>query len=225
MAVTAIRTVIIYIVLIVALRLMGKRQLGDLQPIELVVTLMISDLASVPMQESGVPLVSGLLPIFVLVSLEILLSALMLKSSLFSRWITGTPMVVLRHGQPLPHTMKKLRMTVEDLSEKLRGQGVFDFRDVDTALVETDGSVSVFLRTDRQPAQRGDLPQPPPHEAVPLIIVSDGKPCDWAMAACGWDTEKLQKTLRRNRRELQDIFVMTAAGDGSYTIIPKEEAR
>ena len=112
MAITAIRTVLIYILIIAAMRIMGKRQLGELQPVELVVTLLISDMAAVPMQESGIPLLSGVLPILILVALELLLSGLMLKSPFFSRLISGNPIVLVREGELQQSALKKMRMTV-----------------------------------------------------------------------------------------------------------------
>ena len=120
MAITAIRTVIIYIFIITAMRIMGKRQLGELQPVELVVTLLISDLAAVPMQESGMPLLNGLIPILILVSLELLLSGAMLKLPWVSRLITGNPITILRDGQLDQKALKKLRMTVDDLKMCIR---------------------------------------------------------------------------------------------------------
>ena len=129
MAITAIRTVIIYIFIITAMRIMGKRQLGELQPVELVVTLLISDLAAVPMQESGMPLLNGLIPILILVSLELLLSGAMLKLPWVSHLITGNPITIIRDGQLDQKALKKLRMTVEDLTENLRGMDYFDIED------------------------------------------------------------------------------------------------
>ena len=120
MAITAIRTVIIYIFIITAMRIMGKRQLGELQPVELVVTLLISDLAAVPMQESGMPLLNGLIPILILVSLELLLSGAMLKLPWVSRLITGNPITIIRDGQLDQKALKKLRMTVDDLIARFK---------------------------------------------------------------------------------------------------------
>ena len=226
MTVTAIRTVIIYILLILAMRLMGKRQIGDLQHIELVVTLLISDLAVVPMQDPGTPLMSGLLPIFLLVALEILLSAWMLKSPSFARLVTGNPIVVIQNGTLLPSAMKKLRLTVNDLTENLRGQGIFDLSDVDTAIVETDGTISTYLRTERQPARRRDVTSKTvPPEPVPMVIISDGRPCEWAMDVCGWDHDRLNQTLQRDGITQDNVFLMTADAMGNYTIVPKGDGK
>ena len=150
MAISAIRTVIIYIFIIAAMRIMGKRQLGELQPVELVVTLLISDLAAVPMQESGMPLLNGLIPIVVLVALELLLSGLMLKSSGFSKLISGNPIVIIRDGKLDQKALKRLRLTVEDLMETLRQQNAFDIREIEYAIAETNGK--------NQPVHEAGLP-------------------------------------------------------------------
>lgn len=222
MAVSAVRTVIIYVVLMVSLRLMGKRQLGDLQPIELVVTLLISDLAAVPMQEPGTPLLAGLIPIFVLVALELLLSGLMMKCPAFARAVSGSPIVVIRHGKPLPDAMCKLRLTLDDLSDSLRKQGYFDLRDIDTAIVETGGSISVYPRPHKRPLQCGDT-HLYPREPVPMILVEDGQPCDWAMKLCGWDRTRLDRVLRKEQISIGQVFMMIADEDGGYTVTLKGE--
>lgn len=222
MAVNAVRTVIIYIVLMVSLRLMGKRQLGDLQPIELVVTLLISDLAAVPMQEPGTPLLTGLVPIFVLVALELLLSGLMMKSPAFARAVSGSPIVVVRHGKPIPAAMRKLRLTLDDLSDSLRQQGYFDLRDIDAAIVETGGSISVYPVAEKRPLQCGDAGLNP-HEPPPMVIVQDGRPCDWAMSLCGWDTARLDRVMHAEKTRIERVFMMIADEDGGYSITLKGE--
>jgi len=224
MTVTAIRTVIIYVMLIIAMRLMGKRQLGDMQPIELVVTLLIADLAAIPMQEPGTPLVTGLASIFVLVTLEILFSVLRLKSPAFGRLVSGSPIVVVKDGKPLKNALRRLRLTVEDLTDTLRTQDVFDLQDVDTAIVETNGKISVFLKSEKQPTCRSDLAVMT-KESLPLPVVSDGEFCVWAMQAVGWNKASVARALARNRTKLKDVFLMTAAADGSFKIVKNGEAK
>ena len=222
MTVTAIRTVIIYITLVIAMRLMGKRQLGDMQPIELVVTLLIADLAAIPMQEPGTPLVTGIVAIFVLVALEILFSVLRMKSPGFGRLVSGSPMVVIQNGKPLKNILRRLRLTNEDLTDTLRTQGVFDLREVDTAIVETNGKISVFLKADKQPVNKGDLAVMT-REKMPLPVVSDGSFCEWAMHAVAWDKAAVCRALARNRLKLGDVFLMTADADGNFCIVKNRE--
>lgn len=223
MTITAIRTVILYIFLIVAMRVMGKRQLGELQPVELVVTLLISDLAAVPMQESGLPLLNGLIPILILVSLELLLSGWMLKSPWMSRLISGKPVPVIRDGVLDQKALKKLRLTVEDLTESLRLQNIFDLRDVAYAVVETNGQISVFPTPARQPVTCGDIQAVGPDNGMPLVVVSDGKSQTWAMQVCGVDEAWISGILTENACPRDEVFLMTATKTRDYCLIRKQE--
>ena len=224
MTITAIRTVIIYIVIIAAMRIMGKRQLGELQPVELVVTLLISDLAAVPMQESGMPLLIGLVPIFVLVAMELLLSALMLKLPWFSRMVSGSPIVLINNGKLDQKSLKRMRLTLDDLMETLREQNVFDIRDIQYAIAETNGKISVFPVPEKQPTTCGDIGQVPPNSGMPLVVISDGQYNDWAMELCDLDREWVEKILQKKKCRKDDIFIMTVNKAREYHIIRKEIA-
>ncbi len=144
MLILLLRTVLIYAFIILAVRLMGKRQVSDMQTSELVITLIISDIAAIPMQGVEQPLLSGLLPIMVLVALEITLSILMLKSSKFRNIICGNPIVIIREGKILEKELKKLRISYEDLYSLLRQQEVFDVNEIKYGIVETNGSISLL---------------------------------------------------------------------------------
>lgn len=223
MAIAAVRTVIIYIVLIAAMRVMGRRQLGELQPIELVVTLLISDLASVPMQESGIPLLSGLIPICVLVAMEILLSAWMLKSPRFSCLVSGNPLLLIHNGKLDQAVLKKLRLSIEDLTDSLRQQNVFDLKDIQTAIAETNGTITVYPVAAKRPLVYEDLGLPPvSNHGMPLVVLADGETCDWAMKACGIDADWIEQTLQKEGYTADRVLVMTSNEERRYTIIPKE---
>ena len=222
MAITAIRTVIIYIFIITAMRIMGKRQLGELQPVELVVTLLISDLAAVPMQESGMPLLNGLVPILILVSLELLLSGCMLKLPWVSRLITGNPITIIRDGRLDQKALKKLRMTVEDLMENLRGQNIFAIEDLQYAVAETNGKISVYPKPEKQPPTCGDLHGAPPDSGMPLVVISDGKLSRWAMQTCGVDEGWLNQVLIDNACPQSEVFLLTANKAREYYLVRKE---
>ena len=223
MAITAIRTVIIYIFIIAAMRIMGKRQLGELQPIELVVTLLISDLAAVPMQESGMPLINGLIPILILVALELLFSGLMLKSSLFSRLISGTPIVVVNKGKLDQKALKKLRLTSEDLMESLRMQNVFDLQEIEYAIAETNGKISVFKNPEFRAPTCSDLSVVQPDNVMPVVAVSDGHISDWALSICEVDHSWVERTLADNACTLEDVFLLTVDRSRNYFIVRKEK--
>ncbi len=223
MTITAIRTVIIYIFIIAAMRIMGKRQLGELQPAELVVTLLISDMAAVPMQETGIPLLNGIIPVLILVSLELLLSALMLKVPFFNRLIGGKPKIIINNGQLDAQALRDLRMTLEDLMESLRQQGTFDISTVQYAIVESNGKISLLLKPVNRPATCSDLSLTPPDNGIPMIIVSDGTISSWGMNICGLDDGWLQSVLKKNKCTLEDVFLLTADRTHAYHLIRKEK--
>ena len=150
------RTVILYLGIVAAMRIMGKRQLGDLQPAELVVTLLIADLAAIPMQDNDAPLLFGLIPMAVLVVLELLFSLLMVKSPKAAALIGGRPQVVIHEGQPQLRMLRRLRISLDNLNALLRQQNVFDIQLVQCGIVETNGKLSVFLYPEQQPATRED---------------------------------------------------------------------
>ncbi|MBP3434779.1 MAG: DUF421 domain-containing protein [Clostridia bacterium] len=222
MAITALRTVIIYIVIIAALRLAGKRQLGELQPGELVVTLLIADLASVPMQDVGIPLLNGLVPIAVLVALELILSALMLKWRWLSRLVSGNPVVIVNDGVLDQKALKRLRLTVEDLMETMRQQEVFDIRDVQYAIVETNGKISLFLKPNAQAATRADVQTLISDKGAPVPIVSDGKLIDWGIAVCGLSANWVEDKLKKRGCALSDVLLMTADKSHKVYIVRRE---
>lgn len=222
MAITAIRTVIIYIFIITAMRVMGKRQLGELQPVELVVTLLISDLAAVPMQESGMPLLDGIIPILVLVSLELLLSGAMLKIPWVSHLITGNPIPIIRDGQLDQKALKKLRLTVDDLYENLRGMNYFNIEDIQYAIAETNGKISVFPKPDSQPATCRDVGNVPADNGMPLVVVSDGKLSQWAMQTCGVDEAWVNQVLIDNACPIEQVLLLTATKTREYYLVRRE---
>lgn len=157
MAITFFRTVILYLLVVVGLRVMGKKQIGEMQPSELVVAIMISDLASIPMQEIGIPLLSGIIPIFTLIVLEIALSQLSLKSRKFRRLLTGKPSVIIHNGKILKEEMQKIRFNYDDLKEQLRIQGYVKVDDIHFAILETNGQLSIIPRPSKQPATAEDV--------------------------------------------------------------------
>lgn len=223
MAIIAIRTVIIYIFIITAMRIMGKRQLGEMQPAELVVTLLISDLAAVPMQENGMPLLNGLIPVLILVALELLLSGLMLKVPLFHRLIGGKPKIVIRDGVIDQKAMKDIRMTNDDLMETLRQQGTFDWQEVQYAVIEANGKISLLLKPPERPVTGKDLKVSPPDNGMPMIVVSDGQLSEWGLNVCGLDEAWVYDTLKSNCCQLEDVYLLTADRTRAYYLVRKEQ--
>jgi uncharacterized membrane protein YcaP (DUF421 family) len=202
---------------------MGKRQLGELQPSELVVTLLIADLASVPMQENGMPLLNGIIPIMILVALELLLSALMLKVPFFQRLIGGKSKIIVNDGKIDMQALNSMRMTIEDLMEALRQQSVFDLREVQYMIVEPNGKTSVLLKPGNRPVTCKDLKLDVTDNGIPMIIVSDGKISEWGLNICQVNKEWVYDTLSKNDILLKDVFLLMADRDRTYHIIRKEQ--
>ncbi|HEX3037728.1 MAG TPA: DUF421 domain-containing protein [Oscillospiraceae bacterium] len=223
MTISLIRTVLLYIVIIAAVRLMGKRQISELQTSELVVTLLISDIASIPMQDTGQPLVSGLLPMAVLVVCEIVVSALMVQSGKFRRLICGRPIVVINNGKVDQKEMRRLRLTTEDLFEDLRQKDVFSIEDVAYAIVETNGKMSVIKKPDKETPVNGNLGIMLPDTGIETVVISDGEICDLSARLCNKSHAWVEGVLRGKNLQLKDVFIMTANTKGDFTIIKKEK--
>ena len=224
MVTALIRTVLLYAVLTVGLRLMGKRQIGELEPSELALTLIIADLAAVPMQDFGIPLVNGVLPILTLLCLSMILSVLSLRSVKFRELACGRPTILVRDGEIQQQAMAKNRFTLDELFEQLRGQGVGDLAAVKYAILETSGSLSILLRTADSPATPRALGTAVREEGtLPLILVNDGRVIRRALAARGLDRGWLERQLRQ--RGLKDpgaVFLMTTDERGTVVCVPKE---
>ncbi|ARP50555.1 MULTISPECIES: DUF421 domain-containing protein [Caproicibacterium] len=223
MTISFIRTLLLYILIIAAVRLMGKRQISELQTSELVVTLLISNIAAIPMQDSGQPLVSGVLPIMVLVVCELFTSWSMMKSGKFRKLICGKPIVIIDDGTVQQSEMRKLRLTTEDLFEQLREKNVFSLKDVAYAIVETDGRISIIKKPDKEQPTAGMLGIAVPNPSIETVVVSDGVVSNTSLQVCGKSEKWLEETLRHQNVRAEDIFIMTANTKGDYQIIPKEK--
>lgn len=187
MIISCVRTVILYFAVILAMRFMGKRQIGELQPFELVVTLMLSDLAAVPMQEAGIPLLVGLLPISVLAILEVVLSFIALKSKRARGFLLGRPAILIRSGKLNEQEMRRLRVNIDDIEDELRKKDIRSIGEVEIAILETDGSISAF------PIKGEDT--------LPYTLISDGRIIDENLKKCGISQNKLQKLLGNTKPE------------------------
>ncbi len=221
MLISFIRTFIVYVVIMVAIRIMGKRQVSQLQTSELVATLLISDLAVIPMQNSGQPLTSGLIPIFVLVSLEIFVSILMLKNNKFRTTICGNPVMIINNGVLMQDQMKELRLTIQDVFEQLRINGVFSISEVKYAIIETNGSLSVMKNEDYEYVRAKDLQLEKENEELEVVVINDGEICFSALEACNKDEAWILEILQKKQVKLNEVFIMTATLSGSYNVIER----
>ena len=224
MLIAIVRTLILYIFIITALRLMGKRQISDMQPSELVVTLVVSDIASLPMQNTSQPLLSGMIPVMVLVGLEILTSVLMMKSRTVRKLVCGNPVVVIEDGRLLQKQMKRLRMTNSDLMEQLRQQNVFSLNDVQYCIVETNGALSILEEPEKRVPNAEEAGVTVEDSKPEAVVVSDGKLLKEGLSLCQKDERKVINILSENHIPINSVFLMTMDGNGAYRIIRKEEA-
>jgi len=175
MIIVVIRTLILYTLVIVALRLMGKREIGQLQPFELVVIIMISELAAIPSENVGIPLLSGIIPILVLLLTSLTLAWISLKSEKARAIICGSPSIIIQRGKILEEELKKNRYNLTDLLEELRIKNVPNIADVEFAVLETNGQLSVFPKSQKRPTTPEDFHLTTKYEGLPLTIVMDGK--------------------------------------------------
>lgn len=222
MIISVIRTILLYIVIILAIRIMGKRQIGELQTSELVVTLLISDIAAIPMQNTEQSLLSGIVPILILIVCEIIISLLMLKRAGFRRIICGKPIVIISDGKINQSEMHRLRMSTEDLSEELRQQGIFNIEDVGFAIVETNGKLSVLKKPEKDIPTAEELGIKTNDKGLEVVVISDGEISKCSLKICGLSRDWLFDTLKKENTELNDVFLMIANGQGEYKIIEKE---
>ena len=224
MATAFFRTILLYFILMVGLRLMGKRQIGELEPSELVLTLIISDLAAVPMQDFGIPLVNGVFPIVTLLCLSMLLSFFSLKSIRFRGLVCGYPTVIIRDGKILQQNMARNRFTVDELLEQLRGQGYSDLSDVKYAVLETSGQVSVLPYTKASPVTPQIMNLDAADDVtLPVLLINDGRIMSENLSASGYDAAWLEKQLQERRlTSPRQVFFMTVDEAGAITCVAKE---
>ncbi len=213
-----LRTIILYILIIAGVRLMGKRQVGELEPSELVLSLIIADLASVPMQDYGIPLLTGIVPILTLLSVTMILSVLTMKSVRFRALLCGKPSVVVRNGAVDQREMAKNRLTVDELLEELRIQGYTDLSVVKYAILETNGQLSVLPYANQKPPTARDMKVSVEEGGLPRVVVSDGKLLERNLKALGRDRSWLDRQLtQRGCKDVSKVFLLLVdEGDAVY---------
>ncbi len=223
MLISIIRTIVLYAFVIFAIRIMGKRQISDMQPSELVATLIISNIASLPMQNTSQPFFSGVIPVVILVALEIITSAFMLKNSKFRRLVCGNPIVVIRDGVILQNQMRRLRLSNEDLFTQLRQQDVFNIEDIQYCIVETNGSISVLKKPEKRQPTAENLNIQIQDKKIQAVVINDGEILDNSLDLCQKDENYIYKILKKEKKKVSDIFIMTLDGIGNYNIILKDK--
>ena len=189
------RTFILYTTVIIVFRIMGKRQVGELQPFELAVTIMISALAAIPMEDVGIPLIYSILPILLLMTFQEILSLLTLKSTKARKIICGKPTIVIENGHIKEQALKKLKINTNDLLEQLRIKDFYTIEDIEYALMETTGKISVIPKSQKRPVTPADLNISTEYEGLPYTLIIDGQIQDENLKELGLDKKWLQKTL------------------------------
>lgn len=223
MVIAVVRTIILYLLIIAGIRLMGKRQVGELEPSELVLALIIADLAAVPMQDFGIPLLAGIIPIFTLLCITMILSVLTMKSIRFRAIICGRPSIIVENGEVNQREMRKNRFTVDELNEELRGQGVTDLSTIKYAILETNGKVSVILYANQRPVSAEQMDLFPDDTGLPMVIINDGRLQADNLKARGFNDEWLRKRLGEHGvSSVRDVFLMTVDEQNRVYFVPKE---
>ena len=211
-----LRCIILYTFLLVAMRLMGKRQLGELQPFELAITLVASDLVCIPMADASIPIIYGLIPVFTLFLVHIITTKLATKSVRFRKFLNGKPVILIEKGNLLAPVLKELNLTVDDVMEALRGSGYFNPSEVEYAILETNGSLTVMPKSTNRPCSPEDLGIEAPPSELPVTVIMEGK----FVAENLSKTETTQETLtdfltKQNLRE-SDVLMMLVAGESVF---------
>lgn len=210
------RTVLLYLVLIATIRFLGKRQLGQLEPSEVAVTMLIADLASIPMQEEDITIFAGLVPIIAVLGMELLLSFISMRSIRFRKILCGKPVILIENGKFLQDNMRKNRVTLDELISQLREKDVMDPGSVQYAILETGGNLSVFPFPEERPATSKEAGISAERGSLPITIVTDGKLIQDNLQKAGKDERWLQKTLSQHKAALKETFLLTV--DNSNTV-------
>lgn len=223
MLLSYVRTAILYLVLIAVVRLMGKRQVGQMEPSELVVAMLVADLASIPMQDEGLPLFSGVVPILTVLGLELVLSALSACSIRLRRLLCGKPLILIENGHLLQENLRKTRITVDELTGHLRLKDVLDLSTVQYAILETSGDLSVFLFPEHRPASAGEAKVNTQPQGLPVSIIEEGKLLKQNLSHAQKDLAWVQNVLNNQKSTIKDTFLLTVDENGQTLWLPMEK--
>ena len=222
MLLSYLRTCILYLILILVIRLMGKRQIGQMEPSEFVVTMLIANLASIPMQDSAVPLYTGVLPILTVLGLELVLAALSLKSIPLRKLLCGKPVILIENGNILQNNLRKTRITLDELTGHLREKDVLDLRAVQFAILETNGNLSVFPYPKERPATAKEAGIQAGKQYLPVTLVSDGRLLRENLSLAKRDEAWVRSTLRQKNATVATTWLLTVDGGGNIVFYGKD---
>ena len=223
MLITFFRSIVLYIIVLIVMRLMGKREIGQLQPFELAISIMIADLASIPMTDTGVPIFNGIIPILGLLIMHLIISLINLKSSRAREIICGRPSILIYRGKINEKNLRKERFTINELEERLRGNNIINLGDVEYAILETSGQVTVIQKPNKRTTIPEDFNIMPEYEGIPYDLVVDGKIMDDNLKSIGKNYNWLKKQVEKFNMEPEDALVVTIDGKGQIFCQRKEE--
>lgn len=222
MILSYIRTIFLYLVLIFVIRLMGKRQVGQMEPSEFVVTMLVANLASIPMQDTGIPLFSGLIPILTVLGIELVLATLSLRSIFLRKLLCGKPVILIENGNILQSNLRKTRITLDELTGHLRQKDVLDLKAVQYAILETNGELSVFPYPKERPASAKEAGIPAGKQYLPLTIISDGKLIEDNLTIAKKNHAWLEKVLLQHDAKIENTWLLTVDGGDRVVYYRKE---
>ena len=216
------RTIILYLTMIVVIRLMGKRQIWQMEPSEFVVSMMVANLATIPMEDDGIALFAGFVPILTILGAELILSYLNLKNSRIRKLLCGKPVILIENGTILQQNLRKVRISLDELTGHLREKDVLDIRSVQYAILETNGNLSVFPYPKEKPASAKDAGIQVRQQFLPVTIVSDGELMLHNLKLAKKDEKWLDRILKQNQATLQDTWLLTVDKCNHVTFFRKE---
>lgn len=223
MLIVFFRSMILYLLILIVMRLMGKRQIGELQPGEFAITMMISNMAVLPIEDANIPMLIGIAPIITLTCFEILAANISMKSKTIRKILSGNPVVVIENGQIKQKALHALRYTIDDLTEGLRGKNIFNIEEVEYAVVETDGTLNVLQKYQSQSVTPKVLGIDGKAKTPPVIVVSDGKLLEEnVIKVKSTDNWIINEILKRGLK-LKEVFLMTVDTDKKVFIVRKED--
>ena len=217
------RTVFIYLVLIVVIRLMGKRQIGQMEPSEFVVTMFVANLASILMEDASLPLYAGLVPIFTVLGLELVLAGLSMRSIKIRKLLCGKPVILIENGKIIQANLRKTRVTLDELTGHLREKDVLDLQSVQYAILETNGNLSVFPFPKEKPASAKEAGIQVKRQYFPITIISDGKLLKENLSVAGKDEKWVKKVLLEKDAKLEDTWLLTVDGSDHILFYRREK--
>lgn len=222
MLISLIRTLVIYFAIIIVFRFMGKRQIGEMQPSELILAIMISDIATVPMESTDKPLLSGIIPIITLMTAEITLSYLSQKSEKLRKLLTGSASLIISKGKVDIKELKRLRINIDDLSEELRMNGYSTVADIEYAILETNGEISIIPKAKARPITPGDVGIKVEETSLHKNIIKDGCLEQVSLKEIKRDEAWLEDILKKEKTDIKNVFLLTSDGQ-TYFLQNKED--